>query len=136
MAAGTPAMLRSTVADSTFTIDRSMAGVPAAPQTAPVPKKPQPAVGVLNEFWAGARKLFAVAEKEFGRLPKLLQDWAEPKGRLSKLQWGLIAAAPVLLVLALAVTYSHRQRKPAPPAVPGEYLVDLKSNVEIGRAHV
>ena len=119
---------RPAVADSAFSIDASMANSPAAPPAAPVAKKPQRAVVVANELWAGARKQFALAGKEFGRLPKLLQDWAEPKGGLSKLQWGLIAAAPVLLALALLVTFSHRQLK-APPMVPTEYLVDLESNV-------
>jgi hypothetical protein len=104
-----------------------MANFPAALPAPPVAKKPQRAVVVANELWAGARNLLALAGKELGRLPKLLQDWAEPKGGLSKLQWGLIAAVPVLLALALLVT-SHRQRKP-PPMVPTEYSVDLESNV-------
>jgi serine/threonine-protein kinase len=118
-----------TVADYTFTIDHSMAAGPEAPQPVPVQTKPQPAFRGPNEFWAGARKLFALAGKEFGRLRNLLQDWAEPKGRLSKLQWGLISAVPGILVLALLVTYSHRQRKPVlPPPVPSEYSVALESN--------
>jgi serine/threonine-protein kinase len=120
---------RPTVADNAFTVDRSMVDVPAAPETAPVPKQPEPAVRKPNAFWAGARNMLASAGSASGRLPKVLQDWAEPKGRFSKLQWGLIGATPVLLILALMVTYSHRQRKLPPPPVPSEYYLDLQSNV-------
>jgi serine/threonine protein kinase len=120
---------RPTVADYTFTIDRSRAGVPAAPETLPAAKPPEPPVRVPKETWAGARKLLAYAEGAFGRLPKLLQDWAEPKGRLSKLAWGLIGAAPVLLVLGFVVNNSHRRPvRPVPLAISSEYSVNLESN--------
>jgi eukaryotic-like serine/threonine-protein kinase len=117
---------RPTVADNAFTVDRSMVDVPAAPKTASVPKQPEPAVRKPNAFWAGARNMLASAGSAFGRLPKVLQDWAEPKGRFSKLQWGLIAAAPVLLILALIAS-----RRPPPPPTPvsTDYYVDLESNV-------
>ena len=89
-----------------------------------VAPKPAP-----KERWAGARNLIALASRKLGRLPKVLQDWAEPKGGLSKLQWALIGAAPVLLVSALMITYLHRPRKAPPPPVASEYFVDLESNV-------
>jgi eukaryotic-like serine/threonine-protein kinase len=119
------------VADSAFTIDRSMATVDSTPQGAPVPSKPQPVVSVPNKRGAGARNLPSLIAKGFGRLPKLLQDWAEPKGRFSKLQWALMGAVPILLVLAMLVTLSHQRGKgTAPPApVPSEYFVDLEANV-------
>jgi hypothetical protein len=73
---------------------------------------PQPAP---NESWTGARKLVVLVSKGFRHL--------------SSLQWGLIGAAPVLLVSALLITYSHRPRKPVLPPVASEYFVDLESNV-------
>jgi serine/threonine-protein kinase len=109
-----------------FTIDRSMAEVPTAPPP-PVPKKPRPTSGAPNQLWADAGRLFTLARERLARLPKWLPGLAEPRGTISKLQWGLIASAPTIIMLALLVTYSHLHRKPPPP-LPSEYTVDLESN--------
>ena len=121
---------RPSVADYTFSLDRSLGGVPATPPPAPVPNVPEPTVQTPKEVATSNRNKFANVGSAFNRLPALLQGWAEPKGHLSKLQWGLIAAAPVLLVLASLVTYSRRQRTVPPPVViPTEYYMDVQSNV-------
>jgi serine/threonine protein kinase len=118
-----PEANQATLNETANSLDRSMASTVTTPPPMLAPK-PAP-----NERWTGARKLVALASERFSRLPKLLQDWAEPKGGLSKLQWGLVGAAPVLLVSALLITYSHRPRKPVLPPVASEYFVDLESNV-------
>jgi hypothetical protein len=84
-----------------------------------------------NGRWTGVWKLFAQAGRRFDSLLKLLLGWAEPKGNLSKLQWGLIGAVPVILALALVVVLSHRKRNPPPQPqlAVSEYPVDLQSNV-------
>ena len=107
------------IIDSTSTIDRSMGGSSAAQPGVAVAANQEPGVPVGTGFLAA-----------IGRVPAVLQDWAEPKGRFSKLQWGLIGAAPILLVLALGVKYWPQGSK-AEPAVPAaiEYFVDLESNV-------
>ena len=118
-----PAVDRPTLTESALDLDRSMASTVTTLPAAVVPK---PAPG---ERGAGARKLAAAVSQRLARLPKLLQDWAEPKGGLSKLQWALIGAAPVLLVSALTITYYHRPRKQPPPPPASDYFVDLESNV-------
>ena len=116
---------RPPISDFTLTLDRSMAT--RAPQPAPAPRSAAPAVRAPNATLAGAGRLAARAGEGLRRIPKVLQEWAEPKGRFSKLQWGLIAAAPVLLVLAFLVR--PHPKPPAPPALPTEYPVSLGSNV-------
>ena len=116
---------RPPLSDFTLTLDRSMAT--RAPQPAPVPQPDSQTARAPNALLAGARNLVARAAEEFRRLPRVLQDWAEPKGRFSKLQWGLIAAAPVLLVSAFLM---RPHPKPLPPVpAPTEYSVSLGSNV-------
>ena len=107
------------IVDSTSTIDRSTSGSGAGQQGVSVAANQEPAAPVGTRFLAA-----------IGRVPAVLQDWAEPKGRFSKLQWGLICAAPMLLASALGVKYWPRDSKAettAPAAI--EYFVDLESNV-------
>ncbi len=115
---------RPPVSDFTLTQDRSVAT--RAPQPAPVAQPASQPARAPNALLAGAGKLVARAASGFRRVPKVLQDWAEPKGRFSKLQWGLIAAAPVLLVLAFLM---RPHPKPPPPPPVTEYSVTLGSNV-------
>ncbi len=111
------------IVDPTFTIDRSAAGPGASPQGVTVPARDEPAAPVWRRFLAGASGII-------GRTPGVLQDWAEPKGRFSKLQWGMICVAPILLLSAFGVKYwpGARANEPVSPPVV-EYFVDLESNV-------
>lgn len=112
---------RSAAPDDTFGIDRSIVMVPTLPkppkpQAEPAPKKPQPAV--------------AAPKKNLGtQVAQQLQQWAQSNGRPSKLQWSLIAAAPILLIAGLAVTYSHRAKVPKVAPAPSQYFVDLESSL-------
>jgi serine/threonine-protein kinase len=114
---------RRPVSDFTLTLDRSVATRQPAPVTQPAVRPAR----APNALLAGPGKLASRAAEGFRRVPKVLQDWAEPKGRFSKLQWGLIAAAPILLVLAFLFR-PHPKRLPPPPPVT-EYPVSLGSNV-------
>ena len=116
---------RATVADYTV-IDRSIA--PAA--SVPVPEKPPQAAGAAGDAWGRVNHVPGGAGKALGRIGAVLQGWAEPNKRLSKLQWALIVAAPTILLLAAIASKSPnpRKRASAPPVV-REYSVDLQSNV-------
>ena len=116
---------RPPVSDFTLTLDRSVAT--RAPQPAPVAQPAPKPARAPNALLVDAGKLVARAAEGFRRIPKVLQDWAEPKGRFSKLQWGLIAAAPILLVLAFLMR--PHPKPPPPPATITEYSVSLGSNV-------
>lgn len=121
--------------ETTFTIEHSMilernklgvppsappaAPPPAPPETAPPAKQPERAVPPPNPVGAGARNPLA-------RVPKLLQGWTEPKGRLSKLAWALLGAAPILVVLAFVVNKSAH-RKPPIVTAPSEHAVEFQS---------
>ena len=81
-------------------------------------------------WWAGARKMWALAGEKSDRLLKALRRWAEPKGHFTKLQWGIIGAVPVVLALAWVATHAHRQQNQTPPPPPvSEYPVEFQSNV-------
>lgn len=118
---------RATISDKPFTIDRSMAGTAAALKPAPLPKPAPPAARPPTRLEIEIRGLIASAGSHLSRGAKLLRDWAEPKGRLSRLQWLLLISAPVLVILAFAV--SRRGPKPTPVPVPIDYYVDVESNV-------
>jgi serine/threonine protein kinase len=111
------------VINYTFVGDPSLIGVPPLPAP-PVAKPPQPAGGQSKRL-TGAPK---PAGKKPGGLLHLLRSWAGPQGRISKLQWAIIGAVPVILGLALVVLLSHRSTPPPRPAVP-EYTVEIESNV-------
>ena len=115
------------VIDYTRVGDPSLAGVPPLPQTAPLAEPPKPAVREPKGL-TGAPKPIAPAGKKSGGPLKLLRSWAGPQGRISKLQWGIIGAVPLILGMALVVLISHRQPPPPSPAVP-EYAVEIESNV-------
>jgi eukaryotic-like serine/threonine-protein kinase len=111
------------VIDYTSVGDPSLAGVPPM-QAPPVAKPPQPA--------GGQKKGLTGAPKPIGKKPSgllnLLRTLAGPEGRFSKLQWGIVGAAPVILGLALIEFLSHRQVTPKIVLVP-EYAVEIESNV-------
>lgn len=122
-ASAAPAPSQANGTDLTFGIDRSIVSPRPPAPVRPVTKKPQPAVRRPDDSWIKAKKQLA-------QLWSLLQDWAEPKGGLSKLQWGFIVAAPVLLLAGLAVTLSHRPTSKAKGTpLPSEYFVDLESKL-------
>ena len=116
----------ATVAD--YTLPKPPAP-PAVPPGTPRPEAPEtPRASAWHGHRARATNLAGVAGQELGRLRRLLQSWAGPSGHFSKLQWVIIGAAAVILLLALGVTIQKR-RKPAPPAVPTDFLVQVESNV-------
>jgi hypothetical protein len=115
---------RSGAPDDIFDLDRSIVMAPAQPKPAappqpsePAPKKAQPAAAAPKKnLWT--------------QVGQQLQDLAQSNGRPSKLQWGLIAAAPILLIAGGVVTYSHRKpSKPVPAPAATEYFVDLESSL-------
>jgi eukaryotic-like serine/threonine-protein kinase len=107
------------VIDYTSIGDPSLAGVPPL-QVPPVAKPPQPP--------GGQSKGLTGAPKPAGKKPGGPGSWAGSQGRFSKLQWGIIGAAPVILGLALVAFLSHRQAAPKAVLVP-EYAVEIESNV-------
>jgi eukaryotic-like serine/threonine-protein kinase len=115
------------VSGYTFPPDLSLAGVPTPPQTAPVAEPPKPAVREPKRS-KEAPKPSAPVVKKSGGLVKLLRSWAGPQGRFSKLQWGIVGAAAVILASALVVGFSRRPPTPKPVLVP-EYVVVIESNV-------
>ena len=117
---------RSPATDDPFTIERSIIGAAPGPPREQSPPVRQRAPG---GFVVRTQALWGQAGRQLARFWTVLQDFAGPKGRGSTLQWGLLAAASVILVLALAWTYIPRIfiRRPPPPAL--EYLVDVQSNV-------
>lgn len=120
---------RATTSDKPFTIDRSMAGTIPVPKPAPAPMPAPPSARPPTRLEIEIRGLLASVGHHLSRGAKSLRNFAEPRGRLSRLQWLLLISAPVIVVLAFAVTYSHRIRKPPPVPAPVEYYVDLESNV-------
>jgi serine/threonine protein kinase len=93
--------------ESTFTIDRSMADPGAAAQAESDPAKREPGVQDWNQSRDGASRVFAPVQAAIARVPAVLEDWAAPqKWRDSKLQWGLVVAAPAIIVFATLVTLS------------------------------
>jgi eukaryotic-like serine/threonine-protein kinase len=115
--------------ETAFTVDSSMLGAPPAQKAPSVPAPPRPAPRAPNQFLAAARRMFMQGGAALGRVGMLLEDWAKPKRGLSKLQWALICAAPVVLLLALIVTFLNK-KPPRPVLVaPREYIVDVDSNV-------
>lgn len=119
------------VHDFTMGIDRTILEKLPAPQAPPPPAEkeappvvvsrpgapvhPQPPGDALDELWR--------------RIKSSLQGVTEAKGRISKLEAGMLAAVPVILVLAFLVTASHKTKKaaPAPAAAPTAFLVDVEA---------
>jgi serine/threonine-protein kinase len=122
---------RPLVTDSPFSIDRSVLAqrstVEIVPDTPPPPEPPAP---LATKDVASGPTVMTRAKVSLGKLTGILQSWAEPSRRFSKLQMGFLAAIAVLLVLVLAVGISKRRpAAPPTPVVVHEYFVDLESNV-------
>ena len=122
-----PSETRPSVADYTF-LDRSKADVPPAPPTTDQ-QKVRGRAAIWNDFRVRSKDLMGLAGKELDRFWAVLKDLAGPKGRLSKLQWGIIGIGSLILVLAFAVTLSRKHVDQVPIPVASESLVDLQCNV-------
>jgi eukaryotic-like serine/threonine-protein kinase len=110
--------------------------MPAAPIAAPemsalqLPKSPLPTSAVTQPTVPPAK----TSEKD-NSLPAPVAPIPAPPARraapgrsFTKVIWGVIGAAAVLLAFAFTATYLHKS-KPAPPVVARDLYVDLKSNI-------
>ena len=134
LSVGSPA-----VGHSAFGIDRGLACAAAPPGSRASSNPERASASIRAALRARAGRFSASAGRMVRDLAKVLQGWAEPKGHFSKLQWGLVGAAPVILAMALTVMYSRvKPTAVAPPVVvlPTEYLVDLGSNVASAKYRV
>jgi serine/threonine protein kinase len=89
----------------------------AAAAAKPVAPAPPPHSGdALDELWI--------------RIKESLQGLTEPRGKLraSKLELGMLALVPVILLAAVLVTASHKTKKAIPAAAaPAQFLVDVET---------
>jgi serine/threonine protein kinase len=111
--------------DYTF-LEPDKTGVPAPP-SAPPPQNVRHAAGGWGDFGAHFKNLTGITSGGLKRFWALLRSLAEPKGRW-QLQWVVIGAASLILLLAFAVSLSHRSVK-APLPLRSEFLIDVECNV-------
>ncbi len=112
-----------------FSVNQSVAPPRVQNPPAPQPVEPRPIKANTDDRRGKEKTPQTHAVNPFRRVLAVLQSLAEPKRRLSPLQWGLIALAPLILFLAAIATMRNRPPAPVVKVVVREYPVDLRSNI-------